>query len=424
MKHPHQAKRRFDLHGENRASSELARDINRDILLDLLRMKQPIARVELARLSGLQRSTVSLIVEELIEEKWAVEGAVVRTSRGRRPTMLSLNPDLLLLVADVRPTQVTLGVVDLHGRFLSREVITTRSDAVAGVERMAEGFLRLRAQHPHKTFEGVGISLAGRVDPVTQRLILAPNLKWIGYDIKGALEARLGLQVEMENAANACLLSELWFGGRQHLNNAAVITISEGVGAAILSNGQLVTGRSGLAGEFGHIVVDTSGPLCACGRNGCWEMFASSRAALRFHAELAPGRSATTMPELIRRAEEGEPEALEALGRQAVHIGRGLRMITAALSPDVILMVGDITACWSRVEPIIRAELETELLAGKPPSLLSIADAEGARLRGAAALLLQRHAGYHRSTTPTRNPRASVGSARSAQADGKGVPVP
>lgn len=111
-------KRRFDLLQEDRASSILARDINRDIILELLRLRQPIARVELAELSGMQRSTVSLIVEQLIEEKWVVEGAMVRTPRGRPPTMLSLNRDLAILVADVRPSQATLAVVDLNGHFI------------------------------------------------------------------------------------------------------------------------------------------------------------------------------------------------------------------------------------------------------------------------------------------------------------------
>ncbi len=393
-----ETKRRFDLHTEDPASSELARDINRDIVLELLRRRQPIARVDLARLSGLQRSTVSLIVEQLIEERWIVEGATVRTARGRRPTMLSLNADLVILVVDVRPNHAVCAVVDLNGHFLSRESVPIAAGAEVGVARIAEVLLRLRAGLERKSFEGIGVSLPGRVEPETQQLLWAPNLKWQGYDIKAALEERLGLQVEMDNAANSCMLSELWFSRQGSLRNAVLVTISEGVGAAVLANGQLLTGERGMAGEFGHIPVDPAGPLCNCGERGCWEMFASTRAVLRNYAEREPGKLITSFTALMSLADQGDSHAIAALEQQAVWIARGLRMVTAALSPECILFAGDITACWQRSGSIIQRELAARMLTGKPPALIAIGDGEMARLRGAAALVLQRHSGYHRST--------------------------
>src|SRR6185312_5383685 len=181
-----------------------------------------------------------------------------------------------------------IAVVDLNGRFLSREALPLVSDPERGVGNIIAGMQRMMEGHPEKSFEGIGISLPGRVDPVSQRLILAPNLPWSLYDMKAAIEKRIPLQVEMDNAANACLLSELWFGRMDGVRNAVLITVSEGIGAAILANGQLVTGRSGLAGEFGHVPIDPSGPRCGCGRSGCWEMYASSRAAVGYYAELQP----------------------------------------------------------------------------------------------------------------------------------------
>jgi predicted transcriptional regulator len=105
--------RRVDLSSIELASSETARNINRDIVLEMIRARQPISRAELARLSGLQRSTVSLIIEQLIEEKWVQEGAVARRPRGRRPTLLGLNEDLVVIAADVHPAQSSVAVVDL-----------------------------------------------------------------------------------------------------------------------------------------------------------------------------------------------------------------------------------------------------------------------------------------------------------------------
>lgn len=397
--------KRIDLAYVELASSEVARDINRDILLELIRAHQPVARSDLSRLSGLQPSTVSLIIEQLLNEKWITEGAVVRRPRGRRPSLLSLNDELLMLVADIRPKKAAIGVIDLNGRFLAREEIPLVTDPERSIDKIIDSMENMRERHPRHTFEGVGISLPGRVDPETHRLVLAPNLNWFDYDIKGAVQKKLKLQVELDNAANACLLSELWFGKMDGVRHAVLVTISEGVGTAILANGQIISGRGGLAGEFGHVPIDPAGPPCRCGQRGCWEVFASSNAALRFYAELAPESRISSIQDLLELAEEGDATAVEAVSRQARNIGRGLRLVTAALSPEMILITGDLTGSWARFGPIIEDELRGIMLAGTPPVLAITTDKELGRLRGAAATVLQRHSGYHRSTHPGNSGR-------------------
>src|SRR5579863_21138 len=225
------------------------RDGNRDFVLEILRRNQPISRVDIARKSGLQRSTVSSIVDGLIAERWVREGAAVRTERGRRPTMLTLNHDLLLLVADIRPTAASLAVVDLNGKFLEQTIIPIVTDPKRGIRRIAETMRHLQSHFPGKTWEGVGVSLPGRVNKTTHKLAWAPNLPWVGIDIRQALRKALKIQVEVENAANACLLSEVWFGDMEGVQNAVLVTISEGVGAAAIVNGLLMEGADGLAGE-------------------------------------------------------------------------------------------------------------------------------------------------------------------------------
>jgi predicted NBD/HSP70 family sugar kinase len=385
-----------DLAYAERASSEVARDINRDVVLELIRTKQPISRADLSRLSGLRPSTISAIVGQLLDEKWISEGPVMRLPRGRRPTMLSLNAESVILVSDIRPTQVIIAVVDLNGRFLSRETLPLVKDPVRGVENIIAAMQKMIANYPDRSFEGIGLSLPGRVDPTTQRLILAPNLSWTNYDIKGAIERNIPLQIEMDNAANACLLSELWFGHMDGVREAVLVTISEGVGSAILANGRLVTGKSGLAGEFGHVPIDPAGPQCGCGRRGCWEVFASSRAAINFYADSAPDAPRPTIMELLNLAEDGDEKALTALNRQAAYLGQGLRIITSVLSPEVILLTGGLTTSWKRFGPIVEKELAKDLLAGTAPRISVMTDVESDRLRGAAALVLQRHSGSNR----------------------------
>src|SRR5439155_1635912 len=111
-------------------------DINRDIVLEIIRSQQPVARADLARSSGLQPSTISAIVEQLIEEKWVAEGAMARRPRGRPSTLLSLNDAMVILVADVRPNQAIVALVDLNGRFLAREAVHLVSEPARSVAKI------------------------------------------------------------------------------------------------------------------------------------------------------------------------------------------------------------------------------------------------------------------------------------------------
>lgn len=384
--------RHVDLSNLQVASSETARRINRDIVLELVRTSQPISRADLARRSGLQRSTVSQIVEQLIREKWVREGPVASAPRGRRPTMLGLNEDLVAAAVDIHPRQATVAVVDLNGRVLTRSLVPLSSDAAASTRLIVDNIKRLLRGLPGKSAEGVGISLPGRVDPATQRLIFAPNLRWPDFDLKKSVGTKMRLPVKLENAATAALLAELTFARMDGVRDVVLVTVSEGVGTSIFANGQMISGHHGVAGEFGHVPIDPAGPRCGCGQKGCWETFASSRAALRYYRELEPDARAISFHELLQLAKDGNKAAMRALAQQAFWIGRGLRILIAGLSPRMILIAGEITPAWHLYAPIIEKEVAGLTLAGTPPVIRPVREGDIARLRGAAALVFQRQA--------------------------------
>lgn len=384
--------RRLNFTNTQVASSETARDINRGVVLNLIRRKQPISRAELARVSGLQRSTVSLITEQLIREKWVINGPFGRLPRGRRPTFLRLNERRAIVVADLRPNQTTVAVADVNGRFHSQESMPTLSQPAKTAAKLAVSIKHQMQSHPELIFEGVGISVPGHMDAVTGRIIFAPNLKWPEFDLKALLEDATGMQVDMENAANACLLAEAWFGSGDISHDIVVVTVSEGIGTGLFINHHLVKGLHGVAGEFGHVSLDPTGPLCSCGGRGCWEVFGSNRAAVRYYSESAAESESILFGDLMSLAESGDSLALKALDRMAHEIGRGMRAIVAGLAPEEIVLVGEFTRQWAQMGPIIEAEVAAAALVGNPPRVRPAeADPREARLRGTVALVLQRH---------------------------------
>jgi predicted NBD/HSP70 family sugar kinase len=385
--------RRIDFTNTQVASSGTARDINRGVLLNLIRRRQPISRADLARASGLQRSTVSLITEQLIREKWVVDGPQGRLPRGRRPIFLRLNDRRAMVVADLRPNLTTVAVADVNGRFLSQQAIATLSSPAKTVERLITSVKQLMTSHPELVFEGIGISLPGRADEGTDRIVFAPNLGWGEFDLRTPLEEATGMHVEMGNAANACVLAEVWFGHAEKMRDLVVVTVSEGIGAGIFVNHQLVQGWNGIAGEFGHIPLDPLGPQCSCGARGCWELYGSNRAALRYYHESAAESDGLGFEDLMKLAETGDPLALRALDRMAHEIGRGMRMIVVGLAPEEIVVVGEFTRLWPRLGPVIEAEVAGAVLAGRPPRVRPAADPRTARLRGTVALVLQKYFG-------------------------------
>jgi predicted NBD/HSP70 family sugar kinase len=374
------------------ASSEVVRDINRRIVLNFIRTRQPISRADLARISGLQRSTISLIVEQLIEEQWVREGPMGRLPRGRRPTFLRLNDERVIIGVDIRPTQTTVALADANGKFTSQDVMLTPADPKSAVAALIESIQRIKNSSRGKMIEGVGISLPGRFNQTADRLVFAPNLKWRDVDIRGPIVKATGLEVELENAANACVLANVWFDRMAACRNMVVVTVSEGLGTGILANGQLVRGWDGMAGEFGHVALDPNGPECGCGSRGCWEVFGSNRAAQRYYFESGSDSGELSFLDLLSLADQGDIRAEKSLETMAHYLGRGMRMIVAGLAPERIVVVGDLTRSWHRFGPVIEAEVQDQTLPGACAPQVVPAHEDGmARLRGTVALVLQKH---------------------------------
>ena len=397
--------RKIDLNNFKVARSRTARDINRRIMLNMIRQHQPISRAGLARRSGLQRSTVSAIAEQLIDERWVIEGAVGHLPRGRKPTFLHLNAERAGIIGvDVRPGTTTLAVAGIDSRFLAQESMSTGTNPHDFIARLSRRILDLMRAHPKSSYEGIGLSLPGRIDAVTHHLTFAPNLGWTDLDLQTPLEQATGVPVQLENAANACALAELWSGRHgEGIGNLVAVTVSEDIGVGMILNGQLLQGSTGVAGEFGHVALVPDGPLCRCGNTGCWEVLASNTAAMRYYAETSTVRKGEVgskslmfkvpFGDILRLVDQGDLKAGKALDRMAHYLGSGLAMLVTGLAPDILVVVGEVTRAWDRVGPIVAETVRQHSFTHAATRILPTDPDAQPRLRGTMALVLQKHFG-------------------------------
>jgi N-acetylglucosamine repressor len=268
------------------ATRGTSREINSRIVLNLVRTHQPISRADLARLMGVRRGAISLIVSDLLDQRLIFEGATGETVRGRKPTFLYIDSRRrAVLAVDIRASESFLMLTDLVGKPLSGVVsIPTLADPKALMPALAARIKRLLAQHPDvDCCEGIGVVVPGMVEHATMRVLHAPTLGWRNVEVREPLMALTGMPVQVENSGRACALAQMWArradsaAGRGDL---VFISVSDGIGVGVIMNGEVLRGRHNIAGEFGHVPLSLDGPRCSCGANGCWEAYISNPATI------------------------------------------------------------------------------------------------------------------------------------------------
>jgi predicted NBD/HSP70 family sugar kinase len=386
--------RRIDLKRANVARSNTIRDINRQIVLNYVRERGPISRAEIAYETALQRSTISLIVDEL-KMGGLLEEVYGESTGGRPPILLSLRTaDAVAIGVDLGTIRTIVATSDLAGRVLEEEEFPTDPDAEKTISQIIKYTQRLISKNKG-TIEGIGISLPGMVDPERGTALFIPYFKWRDLKISQEISAATGLVVSADNDANAAALAELWFGRPEirEVRDFIMVLIEEGVGTGIVFDGQVYRGESGAAGEFGHMIIGEGAPIaCAAGSRGCWEAFASERAALARYAKLkhsSNSKGSINFEQMVDRALKGEKDAQSALKETGHYLGVGIANLIQGLSPEAVIVGGPIVRAWPLIAEDIKRVVEESLCRGFPPARI-IASTLGAQptLMGALSLIL------------------------------------
>jgi predicted NBD/HSP70 family sugar kinase len=347
--------RRINLQKASVARSDTIRNINRQIVLNYVRERSPISRAEISHETELQRSTVSLIVEEL-KDQGLIEEIEGESTGGRPPNLLRLRAaGPIALGVDMGTKQTMLATCDLAGRVIERESFKTDPDADRTVEQILDCAGRMIKKA--KGVEAVGVSVPGLVEPERGNVIFIPHFRWRDWDVAKRLKQATGLPVRIDNDANAAALAELWFGRPEirEVRDFVMVLVEEGLGTGLVFDGQVYHGDAGAAGEFGHMTIGAGAPVaCAAGNYECWEAFASERAALARYADLARGGDeGMTFPRLVDAALGGEEAARAALVETGRYLGVGISNIIKGLSPKSVIVGGEIARAW----PLISEEL-------------------------------------------------------------------
>ena len=385
--------RRIDLKRASVARSPTIRSINRQIVLNFVRERGPISRAEIAQLTALQRSTVSLIVDELKEAGLVDEGSGESTG-GRPPILLSLRTaDAVAIGVDIGTANTVIATSDLAGRVLEQDQFETDADADQTIQGIVGRTEALIAKN-NGTIEGIGVSLPGLVDLDSGRSFV-PHFKWRDLPLETKLREASGLSVSIDNDANAAALAELWFGRPEvrQVRDFIMVLVEEGLGTGIVFDGQIYRGRESAAGEFGHMTIGSDGPVaCAAGSHKCWEAFASERAALARYVKLVQssnGKTEITFAELIDRSLSGEQNARAALKETGHYLGVGIANLIQGLAPEAVILGGPITRVWPLICEDVRAAATESICRGLPSTTI-IASTLGNQptLMGALSLVL------------------------------------
>ncbi len=392
------------------ADHNLLKQINSALILDHLLTQSPQSRANLAHLTGLNRSTISSLVSELIALGLVREvGLETAESRGRPGILLELNPGggciigiemqaehVVVILTDFTARILWQRQVDIEKGLPQDEVLALTDDLIAAAVRAG--------QANQLKLLGIGLGVSGLVDAEHGVLMFAPNLSWRNIDFRERWQERFGVPLYIENDGSAAALGEYYFGVAKGCENFIYLGTGVGLAGGLMLNGQPYRGAGGFAGELGHIIVESGGELCSCGRRGCWETLISTPAVMRgiVHAlengapslipQLVGGDySRLTMQLVVSAANQGDRLAQDTLSDVALHLGTGIANLINIFNPEMIVLGGSLTAAGHYLLPPINAIIQAEAL-GAPARMVALAlSSQGtyASVKGAVALVIE-----------------------------------
>lgn len=347
-------------------SLESLRRRNRTAVLTAVRTGGRVSRADIARATGLSRSTVSTLVSDLIHQEIVRETApqdAGKSGSGRPGTPLALNLSAAgVLAVDLAPRTIAAAIFDMGHQLLVHH--TTQFDArTASIDEIVDQIDRIvervvaESGIDRSAIIGGAVAVPAPIEQRTRVVGLQSGIPAIvGDALEPRLRERLAVPVILENDANLNALAEWTEGAATGHSDAIYVEFSEGIGAGLIVSGRLHRGAHGTAGEIGHTPIVADGPVCRCGNRGCLELVAGVGAITDAVNDQLGG--ALTIEDVVARARAGDPLCRRSLRDAASHIGTVIGSICNLINPTVVVVGGAIASAWPMIESAMREALD------------------------------------------------------------------
>ena len=378
---------------------DLIRAINRSHVLNAIKSHGPIGRAEIARRTKLSPATVTSISAKLISQNLVLEKSAGDSSGGRPPILLVINPKGGYVIGiKLTETHAVCALTDLEALIIAKSSLPLSGhDPAQVVDDLSQMVLSLirEPKIPKKQLLGVGLGLAGIVDAENGILRQSPIYGWDNVPLRDMLQSKLHIPVYIENDVNTLTLTERWFGHGQGVDNFLTLTVGRGVGLGIVANGQFYRGQSGGAGEFGHTTVNPDGPLCACGKHGCLEVYVGDPGLIRAAQESASrgelSARVRNVDDLLSHARKGDLAAIRIFEQAGQILGMGIANLINLFDPKKIIISGEGTREGDFLFTPMKDSIEQNTMPGlfDPDTVVIAPWGDDAWARGAAGLVLR-----------------------------------
>jgi predicted NBD/HSP70 family sugar kinase/biotin operon repressor len=391
-------------------SLESLRERNRLRVIDALRTRGAISRADIARQTGLSRSTVSSLVGDLqaaglVVERVAQTAVAASPQGGRPPVLVALDQSAGAVVGlDFGHDSLRVAIADLSYAILAEtavdlEVDTAARDALDTAARLVDELIHAAGVQRDRVL-AAGMGLPGPIDRESGLVHSQPILpSWVGLDPAREMEQRLELPVHLDNDANVGALGESTFGVGRGTHVMAYLRLSAGIGAGLVINGRPFRGARGIAGEIGHVLVDPDGPICRCGNRGCLETFVAGPALCEL---LRRSHGPLTVRDLLRLAEEGDARCQRVIADAGRVVGRAVADLCNYLNPDLVVVGGDLSVAGDVLLEPLREAVRRFAIPAAVEDLEIVAGTLGGRAELLGALALAGHESEDLGTLPVR----------------------
>jgi glucokinase-like ROK family protein len=350
----------------NTADQAFVRELNLSSVLQLILIhhnEAPLSRARLASESGLNKSTVSSLVEDLLKRNLIHETGINSTGTGRPAMSLEINPEAGGIIGvELGVDFVAIVLTDFMGKILFRKNVA--ADPATSQEKTFNQAFQLIDEAVLFCHDvgyrilGLSFAIPGTVELNEGLLIFAPNLNWHNTPIRKIFSERTGLKVFVENDANAAAVAEHLFGVAQKLNDFIFVFAGVGLGGGLFLNGQLYRGKGGYAGEIGHtsIMAEPFQLPCRCGNLGCWETYANQESIIwRMQSRLGDKQKAPLSISLIKKvADDGDEDAIESIAEAGTAMGIGLAALVNIFNPEKVIIGGPISVVGKYLLPSVQ----------------------------------------------------------------------